>query len=354
MIVKCLKGTEDDIVRFYACKTLENISAQSISAGHKFATLETANHLLGVIATAKNENFKTSACVALSHVCKLNASLFPIAFEKITCKAFCAMLSDGQPRVQQAYITMLNLALTTPYPKINEILLQEDQFLQSLLRLLEHHSIVIRGKCLLTFLLLFKQDFRWMSLVDSEIKFYHIMDRMMRDNFKYVQCCLLCLVEGIIEIIPTIFLTISEELNILINGGKTTSIPTEFDKIISRTEFKVLKGNLTHIAIILDLINTNVLKSRIINTSFLKTISNFIENCEVDSFKGSEEFVNALLLIVESMSGNSKVLISMNESILQTLLPVLISKLKSESADIRFLSLKIFTDIIIQYLKEER
>lgn len=43
----------------------------------------------------------------------------------------------------------------------------------------------------------------------------------------------------------------------------------------------------------------------------------------------------------------------MNEPILNYLLRVLLSKTKSESADIRFLSLKIFTDIIIQYLNDD-
>lgn len=74
---------------------------------------------------------------------------------------------------------MLNLALAAnTFPKINEILLNEDGFLPSLMKLLEHHSIVIRGKCLLTFLLLFKMDFRWMSIVESEVKFFHVLERV--------------------------------------------------------------------------------------------------------------------------------------------------------------------------------
>ena len=61
---------------------------------------------------------------------------------------------------------MLNMALAAKvYPKITEILLAEESFLPSLIKLHEHHSIVIRGKCLLTFLLLFKLDYRWMSVV---------------------------------------------------------------------------------------------------------------------------------------------------------------------------------------------
>lgn len=82
---------------------------------------------------------------------------------------------------------MINLALTAnSFPKINEILLNEETFLKSLMRLLEHHSIVIRGKCLLTFLLLFKLDFKWMAIVEPEVKFFHVLERISRDNYKYV------------------------------------------------------------------------------------------------------------------------------------------------------------------------
>lgn len=85
---------------------------------------------------------------------------------------------------------------------------------------------------MLTFLLLFKQDFRWMAIVDPEVKFFHLLDRLSRDTFKYVQCCLLCLIEGVVEIIPLIYSAIAEELNILLTGGRAASIPSEFDKRI--------------------------------------------------------------------------------------------------------------------------
>ena len=93
-------------------------------------------------------------------------------------------------------------------------------FLKALLKLLEHQHIVIRGKCILTFLLLFKLDFRWMTVVQQEIKFFNELDKILRDNYKYVQCCLLCLADGIQEIIPTIFKTICEELVVHIDNSK--------------------------------------------------------------------------------------------------------------------------------------
>lgn len=86
-----------------------------------------------------------------------------------------------------------------------------------------------------------------MAIVEPEVKFFHVLDRLSRENYKYVQCCLLCLIEGIVDIIPLIFSAISEELNLLLNNGglrtqATTGIQNEFEKrLISRGEFESLK-----------------------------------------------------------------------------------------------------------------
>lgn len=112
MLVHCLASTEDETVRFYACKTLENITAQSISAGYQFATLKVATLLLNIYHTQTNEVFKTSAAVSISHICKLNTTLFPTIFESIGAKNFSLALADAPARIQQAFLTMINIALT--------------------------------------------------------------------------------------------------------------------------------------------------------------------------------------------------------------------------------------------------
>lgn len=129
----------DETVVFYAVKTLENITAQSNSAGGRFASVESANYLLQIflgihtpggnqIMAFNNENLRTSAAVALSHICRLQPKLFPLVFNKVTPRLFCYTLSEGQARVQQAFLTLLNQALSQNiYPKINEILLRLDQ-----------------------------------------------------------------------------------------------------------------------------------------------------------------------------------------------------------------------------------
>ena len=53
---------------------------------------------------------------------------------------------------------MINIALTQPYPKLNDVLQEDDTFQIAISQLLENQSIVLRGKAILTFLLLFKMN----------------------------------------------------------------------------------------------------------------------------------------------------------------------------------------------------
>jgi hypothetical protein len=148
-----------------------------------------------------------------------------------------------------------------------------------------------------------------MAIVEPEVKFFHVLDRLSRENYKYVQCCLLCLIEGIVDIIPLIFSAISEELNLLLNNGGSfraqPGIQNEFERrLVGRGEFESLKqsGNMLYIAIILDLMQAQCVKARIVNYGFVRSIATLIDNCHLQdgySFTGAEEFLNALLLIVE-------------------------------------------------------
>lgn len=87
--IKHLKPTEDETVRFYATKTIENITTCSISTGFKFATLDVATSLLSAFYTTQIEAFKISAAISISHICRINNVIFPTVFESISCKKFC-------------------------------------------------------------------------------------------------------------------------------------------------------------------------------------------------------------------------------------------------------------------------
>jgi len=109
---------------------------------------------------------------------------------------------EGTQRVQQAFLTMINIALTQPYPKLNDMLQEDQVFQEAISSLLENQSIVLRGKAILTYLLLFKMNSNWL-IIAVENDFYKNIDKLLRDNYKYVQCCLLCLIETVsTQIIP--------------------------------------------------------------------------------------------------------------------------------------------------------
>lgn len=75
-LLKVLRNTaEDDIVRFYVCKTIENITAQAKIVGAKFAQLDIMLSLVSLYATAKLELMKVSIVSCFHHSITLNESL---------------------------------------------------------------------------------------------------------------------------------------------------------------------------------------------------------------------------------------------------------------------------------------
>jgi hypothetical protein len=82
---------------------------------------------------------------------------------------------------------------------------------------------------------------------------------------------------------PSIFKAISDELNILLNGGRPSN-QSEFDRKITRSEFEQLHGNLVYISIILDLQQAQIVKSRIVKFEFIRNIATLIESCDIYSF----------------------------------------------------------------------
>ena len=62
-------------------------------------------------------------------------------------------------------------------------------FVNCMVSLLESSNVVVRGKAILTILLLIKVKFKTLILL-SEGKFIVILDKLIKDQYKYVQQCL--------------------------------------------------------------------------------------------------------------------------------------------------------------------
>lgn len=123
----------------------------------------------------------------------------------------------------------------------------------------------------------------------------------------------------------------------------------------NKGEFQNLKGGLMMILPINEMISSSSFKSKISKKELIQTIAYLFENCEwTTNNKTLDEFRSCLFQILESMAKNTKFLISNSKDILEQLLPVIVKKISSDSADIRFQSLKAFTDFITQFLCDEK
>ena len=157
-LVRCLKDDSDEIVRHYAAKTIENVLAQG-GQEHKrrLVSVDVATRLLEMSQHGRNDAMQATCGMALSHMftfvmtCeqaaaeeppspargasvrgarKINSSpstasdngVAPGAGARFMVKvldrgglpAILETLNDGQPKLQQAYLNVLNLLFALP------------------------------------------------------------------------------------------------------------------------------------------------------------------------------------------------------------------------------------------------
>jgi hypothetical protein len=183
---------------------------------------------------------------------------------------------------------MLNISLTNPYPKLNDTLMEEPKFKEAMSSLLENTNIVIKGKSILTILLLFKMNPHWIILVD-EFKFYTTCDRMSRDYSKYIQYCLLCLIDGVIELLPKIISQITHDFSAYIKNQKVfdnqkettlSRLVNEASKKIKPNKADELPGNLILTVAVFVLLKSTVFKNKIFIKDLIVFIGVILEHSE--------------------------------------------------------------------------
>jgi len=224
--------------------------------------------------------------VCISHICKLNTTLFPTIFNSFATKNFAKALLDGTPRIQQAFITMLNIALTQPYAKLDEALQAEETFYQGISKLIENNQIVLRGKTLLTYLLLFKMNPSWF-VIAIELDFYKNIDKLLRDNFKYVMCCLLCMIETVAKMVPSLINTCLDAFKQALENNGTlpnqeAPLSVGLRNVVNsnKGEFKHLRGDLLLMLSFHEMLKSSSFKQKVVKDSFIEMLAFVIDKSD--------------------------------------------------------------------------
>lgn len=111
-MLRALKSDEDEIVKFYAVKTIENITSQAQTTGIKFSNNETLLLLISIYISTKNEGLKLSCSICLCNICRINVSLAQVCIEKLGFRSIIAFFGDGTPRIQQVKFKIFSKIIT--------------------------------------------------------------------------------------------------------------------------------------------------------------------------------------------------------------------------------------------------
>lgn len=102
---------EDELVRLYSCKTVENITSQSVAMGLLLCKKETVIALVSLFdGGSRNEDCRCSAMVSLSHLARLSRDLLEgIVAQLGGVWRMCEILKgeNASHRTQQATLTVI-------------------------------------------------------------------------------------------------------------------------------------------------------------------------------------------------------------------------------------------------------
>lgn len=217
---------------------------------------------------------------------------------------------------------------------------------------------------MLTFLLLFKMNPNWF-VIAIEMDFYKNIDKLLRDNFKYVQCCLLCLIESVSDMCPKLIADCQEAFKAVISAKDGTlpgqekdinQLPYGIRHVLqkSKSGFASLRGPLLFILAFNEMLNSSSLKQKLAKPVLVEMLASNIESSEVLQSKQVEDFRAATFLVAESLAKHPKLINQLSSEILEKMLPQIANKLDSEIPDSRFNCLKLFTDYVTQFICEEK
>ena len=192
-LLKILKSAnEDEVIKHYAAKTVENIVCKSKIGGaaDRFCTPEFIQVCLSLYKNSKCQGIRNSAMVILASVCSLLPQYIKEVVRLLEIKNIISQAVDSEKKVQQALIKLFTLHIIYgDREAIREIFDSLKCTLPFLLSFVEHGSVAIKGKTLLVFTLLIIEEPS--LLTDSSMgKLFSQLDKFSNNKSKHIKAVL--------------------------------------------------------------------------------------------------------------------------------------------------------------------
>lgn len=365
IISRCCREGEDATVHHIAAKIVENVVITSGTHAQKFVTNEMGQALWFIFKHSTVDSLRITAISALCRITKHSPSVFQSVIDTVGVTTILSTLSFGITRIQQAIVTMFGMLIASG-TFINR-LVQDKDFLQKLLRLLDSPSTVIRAKAFVVIHEVVKNNYE-MLLQCCQLRLVMYIERDSRrqtprdkkpaeggaESGEYMVQCLDFLVNYIVEILPAVFVELLSALD-AVNGRKHPNA----------LQAKQLKEKLPLINIILHLVTSPVFRPKIVCDEFIRNLASLLSHVKsietgetnIEAASGSitaSEFVNTSMSVLEGLSQHPVILAEYSQVILEKILPTLADLIGSQNGDTRALSLRLFTEVASVYLSQDQ
>ena len=146
-------------------------------------------------------------------------------------------------------------------------------------------------------------------VISIEFDFYKNIDKLLRDNFKYVQCCLLCMIETVSEMTPSLIQQCSEAFKVALENNGTlppealgsNDLSLSIRNVTQRNkgEFQNLRGNLLIMLAFNEMLKSSSFKQKLVRTQFIEMLAMIIEKSDECQSNQLKEFRKATFQVVD-------------------------------------------------------
>ncbi|XP_036047520.1 serine/threonine-protein kinase ULK4 [Onychomys torridus] len=359
VLMRCLREGEERVVNHMAAKIIENVCTTLSAQAQGFITGEVGPVLWHLFRHSTVDSLRITAISALCRITRQSPAAFQNVIEKVGLNAVISSLASAICKVQQYMLTLFTAMLSCGIHL--QRLIQEKDFVSTVIRLLDSPSAAIRAKAFLVLLhvLIHNRD---MLLLSCQARLVMYIERDSRKTSpgkelqggsEYLARCLDLLIQHMVQEPPRI---LGDILNALANvSGR---------KHPSTVQGKQLKMCLPMMPVVLHLVMSQVFRPQVVTEEFLfsyGTVLSHIKSVDlgetnIDGAIGmmaSEEFIKITLSAFEAVIQYPVLLADYRSTVIDYILPPLVSLVQSQNVEWRLFSLRLLSETTSLLVSQE-
>ncbi|XP_040850226.1 serine/threonine-protein kinase ULK4 isoform X1 [Ochotona curzoniae] len=350
VLMRCLREGEERTVNHMAAKIIENVCTTFSAQAQGFITGEIGPVLWYLFRHSTVDSLRITAISALCRITRHSPTAFQNVIEKVGLNSVISCLASAICRVQQYMLTLFTAMLSCGIHL--QRLIQEKDFVSTVIHLLDSPSTAIRAKAFLVLLCVLSHN-REMLLLSCQARLVMYIERDSRKTSpgkeqhsgnEYLSRCLDLLICHMVQELPGI---LGDILTALANvSGR---------KHPSTVQVKQLRLCLPLMPVVLHLVTSQVFRPQVVTEEFLFSYGTILSHItSVDSgetnidgaigLTASEEFIKITLSAFEAIIQYPLLLKDYRSTVVDYILPPLVSLVQSQNVEWRLFSLRLLSE----------